>query len=81
MATEFQPIRKRKPLAGWMIGLAAILLLVNVFATNFHFGILRALDLYPMDTAEIAGYDFARLLMFAFIIWVGWLLAASKILN
>ena len=69
---------KRKPIAGWVIGVAAILLLVEVreFVINFHLGMMRALDLYPLDSAEMAGYDTARLLMF--IIWVGYRLITGK---
>ena len=81
--TEIQPTPEPKPVAGWMIGLAGILLLVEIrqFATNIHLGILRALDLYPLETAEMAGYDFARLVMLTFLIWVGWRLVANKISN
>ena len=67
---QAQSTRVRKPLAGWVIGIAALLLLVDVaqFTANFHLGLMRALDLYPLDTAEMVGYDVGRVGMWAFIV-------------
>lgn len=74
MATE------TRPLPAWMKGLAVVLLLVTIpdFVKNIHLGIMRALDLYPPDNAQVIGYDFARVLILGFPLWVGWRILSAR---
>ena len=38
---------------------------------QYSFGLERALDIYPPDSAQALGYDAARVFILAFPIWVG----------
>jgi hypothetical protein len=80
MRQDIPSMHRRKSIAGWAIALAAVLLLVNVreYVVNSHLGVMRALDLYPLDSAEMAGYDVARVSMLIFIAWVGYRLLTDN---
>lgn len=73
MPQEGQSLR-RKPLPIWVVAIAAVLLVVNIkdFVVNFHLGMMRALDVYPLDAPQMVGYDIFRVLIWAFIVWAGY---------